>query len=494
MKFIGLRLDEHDSNVSYFDGSVVRYYNSERDYQIKHHGFDDQNHWTNVLKKWNVNPSEIDAIAIVKDDNGVSNVFGGSLYKHIGIKLFKLLGFDCPIVQIDHHYAHHLSTWTLGVNPTVGVVFDGFGDDYITHSIFREDKRILTHQIDKYISLGMLLSTIGEDIGMSGNKLDHAGKIMAMKAFGKPFTTDQKYNLENYHSVWKEGKDWANLSYTNKDQFQTICDWVSEAHTITEQVYADHFLEHTTEDDIISYSGGIAQNTVINSVIREIRPALHIPPHCNDAGLSLGCIEFLRKYYDQEEFDTSEFPYWQEDEAPIDPPSDATIKQTAELLARGKVVAWYQGHGEVGPRALGNRSILMNPTLASGKNKINMVKRREKFRPFGASVLEEKASEYFDFPHTSPYMLYVMNHLDPKSFPAVSHVDGTCRAQTVSREQRTYYTLIEEFEKLTGVPMLLNTSLNVAGKPICGTKANALQVLCDTRMNTLVYGDEIING
>ena len=87
-----------------------------------------------------------------------------------------------------------------------------------------------------------------------------------------------------------------------------------------------------------------------------------------------------------------------------------------------------------------------------------------------------------------------MNHLDTKSFPAVTHVDGTCRAQTVSKDQRTYYALIEEFERLTGVPMLLNTSLNVAGKPICGTKANALQVLCDTRIDTLVYGDEIING
>ena len=137
MKFIGLRLDEHDSNVSYFDGSVVRYYNSERDYQIKHHGFGDYNHWTNILKKWNVNPSEITAIAIVKDDNGVTDGFDGRLYKHIGIDLFKLLGFDCPIVQIDHHYAHHLSTWTLGVNPTVGVVFDGFGDDYI-HIVFSE--------------------------------------------------------------------------------------------------------------------------------------------------------------------------------------------------------------------------------------------------------------------------------------------------------------------------------------------------------------------
>tara|TARA_A200000159_G_scaffold2987_1_gene3078 strand:+ start:1387 stop:2859 length:1473 start_codon:yes stop_codon:yes gene_type:complete len=489
MKFIGLRLDEHDSNVSYFDGSVVRYYNSERDYQIKHHGFNDHNHWIHVLKKWNVNPSEIGAIAIVQDDKGSND---DRLYKQIVSKLFNHLGFDCPVWKVDHHYAHHLSTWTLGINPTVGVVFDGFGDDFITHSIFRDDKRIVKHRIDQYKSLGMILSTVGKDIKLKGDALDHAGKIMAMKAFGDPYVSDKKYDLLNYYPVWSD-KGWKELSYKDSKDFKEICNLVSEAHTITEQVYVDHFLEHTTRDDIIAYSGGIAQNTVINSELRKVRPALHIPPHCNDAGLSLGCVEFLRRLYDQEEFDTSEFPFWQEDEAPVDRPSDATIKHTAELLARGKVIAWYQGHGEVGPRALGNRSILMSPTVASGKNKINMVKKRERFRPFGASVLEDKASEYFDFPHTSPYMLYVMNHLDTKSFPAVTHVDGTCRAQTVSKELETYYALIEEFGRLTGVPMLLNTSLNVAGKPICGTKANALQVLCDTKLNTLVYGDEIIN-
>ena len=168
--------------------------------------------------------------------------------------------------------------------------------------------------------------------------------------------------------------------------------------TVTEKVYVDTFERYTEVDDVICYSGGVAQNTVINSEIRKVRPDLHIPPHCNDSGLSLGAVEFLRRYYDQEDFDTTGFPFWQDDEAPSTPPSIKTIKETAERLARGEIVAWYQGHGEVGPRALGNRSILMNPSVENGKSVINgKVKNREFYRPFGASVLEEKAKNYFDF-------------------------------------------------------------------------------------------------
>ena len=141
-------------------------------------------------------------------------------------------------------------------------------------------------------------------------------------------------------------------------------------------------------------------------------------------------------------------------------PSKSTIKQTAERLARGEIVGWYQGHGEVGPRALGNRSILMNPSIPNGKDIINSkVKHREFFRPFGASVLADKAHKYFDFPHPSPYMLYVMDMIDTELYPPVTHADGTCRAQTVSQDLEVYYSLIEEFESLTGIPTVSYTHL-----------------------------------
>ena len=504
MKFIGLRLDDHDSNITYTDGTKVKYTNCERNIQDKHYGLKDLNTWIQIIKKWGINPSEVDAIAISMDR--FSHYFldynEDCLFNEIKLKIFNLLGFECPIYRVDHHYCHALSVWPLGIKPTVSIVSDGFGDDRVNFSVFRDDKIIVRYReqeerngIIPYQSLAMILSDVGQSIDMQGNPLDHAGKIMGMKAYGATHEVKKlRYDLKNLQTAWKSFP-WNSVSIKTDKHFPTICDWVSKAHTISEKVYVNAFLEYTNEDDVIGYTGGVAQNTVINSEIIKVRPNLHVAPHCSDCGLSLGAVEFLRKYYDQEEFDNTGYPFWEDDEAPSTMPSKSTIKQTAERLARGEIVGWYQGHGEVGPRALGNRSILMNPSIPDGKKIINeKVKNREYFRPFGASVLEEKAHNYFDFPHTSPYMLYVMDMIDMELYPPVTHIDGTCRAQTVSQDLEVYYSLIEEFESLTGIPMLLNTSLNVGGKPIAACKENALDLWCNTELNTLVFGDEVFSN
>ena len=498
MKFIGLRLDDHDSNITYTDGTKVKYTNCERNYQLKHYGLADLNTWIQTINRWKVNPSEVDAIAISIDQFTHTNLEydDSDLFNCIEIKLFRVLGFECPIFRVDHHYCHALSLWPLGVKPTINIVSDAFGDRLINFSVFKDDKIIQRYQVEEnkqFESVAMCMSNIGDTINITGNPLDHAGKIMGMKAYGKASNYSNKFfDLENLHQSWYSFP-WDTVSIDRSwEDFYQICDWVSIAHSVTEKVYADTFNRFTEVEDIIGYSGGVAQNTVINTEIRKSRPNLHIPPHCNDSGLSLGAVEFLRKYYDQEEFDRTGFPFWQDDEAPSELPSKLTIKQTAERLARGEIVGWYQGHGEVGPRALGNRSILMNPSMPDGKDIINSkVKHREFYRPFGASVLEDKAYKYFDFPHPSPYMLYVMGMINTELFPSVTHADGTCRAQTVSQDLEVYYSLIEEFESLTGIPMLLNTSLNVGGKPIAGYKENALDLWCNTQLDTLVFGDEV---
>jgi carbamoyltransferase len=503
MKFIGLRLDDHDTNITYTDGVNVKYTNCERNTQKKHHGYNDLNSWIQIIKKWGINPSEVDAIAIIMDKFLHINVEyeEEKLFNQIELKIFKVLGFDCPVYRVDHHYCHALSVWPLGVKPTVSIVSDGFGDDKINFSVFRDDKIVIRFKEgtprNGYVpfeSVAMSLSAVGDALNIDGDPLDHAGKIMGLVAYGANYNYDKKmFNLENLSKAWM-AFTWDSLKLKENKDFPTICDWVTKAHSVTEKVYVDAFEKYTNLDDVISYSGGVAQNTVINTRIRKVRPDLHIPPHCNDSGLSLGAVEFLRKYYDQEDFDTSGFPFWEDDQAPSDLPSKKTIKETAERLARGEIVAWYQGHGEVGPRALGNRSILMNPSIKNGKVIINgKVKNREHFRPFGASVLEGKANNYFDFPHASPYMLYVMDMIDDELYPPVTHLDGTCRAQTVSQDLEVYYSLIEEFELLTGIPMLLNTSLNVGGKPIAAYKENALDLWCNTDLDTLVFGDEVFS-
>ncbi len=507
MRLLGLRVCAHDTNITYYDGEKLRYRSFERDFQFKHFGKFSRMGWIRVLDDWNVTPSEIDSIGIVMDESPV-------IEGETEIPLFRDVGFTCPIHRIEHHRAHVLSCWPLGVEANLHFVLDAFGDDYTYRSVFRDNERI-DHAISKEIgsgildtrtedltpeiiqeankipSLGFIMTRIGSYLGIDGHYLDQAGKIMAIKAFGRKDCPDVKYvdDIDRLNEVWDFGFLDHNINSLTSEY---LWDYIATAHEYTERIYLNHFRKFVKDGDVIGYSGGIAQNTIINKVLRDNFPNIIIPPHANDQGLSLGCIEYLRRIYGLPEFDRSGFPFWQDDQSPKERPSDETIKKTAQILADGGIVGWYQGHGEVGPRALGNRSILMSPVVEGGKDYINeKVKHREPYRPFGASVLEEKVSQYFYWNGPSPYMLYVADVLEPDLFPAITHVDGTCRHQTVSKEHEDYYRLISEFEKLTGLPILLNTSLNNGGKPIAGRMADAFELYHTTNLDSLVVGDDL---
>ena len=173
---------------------------------------------------------------------------------------------------------------------------------------------------------------------------------------------------------------------------------------------------------------------------------------------------------------------------------ESLLKKTAQLIADGNIVGWYQGKMEWGPRALGNRSILADPRREDMKDILNAkIKHRESFRPFAPSILEEYASDYFDIDVPSPYMLMVSPVRKPKEIPAVTHVDGTGRLQTVSKtSNRLYYDLINEFYKITNVPVIINTSMNVMGEPIVNTPKHAYSMILKTDMDYLVMGNHII--
>ena len=170
------------------------------------------------------------------------------------------------------------------------------------------------------------------------------------------------------------------------------------------------------------------------------------------------------------------------------------LKKTAKLIADGNVVGWYQGKMEWGPRALGNRSILADPRRADMKDILNAkIKHRESFRPFAPSILEEFTAEYFEIDIPSPYMLMVAPVKKPKDIPAVTHVDGTGRLQTVSKESNElYYNLINEFNKITGVPVIINTSMNVMGEPIVNTPEQAYSMITKTDMDYIVMGNYLV--
>lgn len=169
---------------------------------------------------------------------------------------------------------------------------------------------------------------------------------------------------------------------------------------------------------------------------------------------------------------------------------ETTARDVAQLIADGNIVCLYQGRSEAGPRALGNRSILFDPTVKDGKDIVNEVKHREWFRPFAGTVLAEKANDWFDFKSRkdSPFMMYAVDVLEDKRdiIPAITHVDGTCRIQTVTNAQNHhYYTLISEFNEIKGVPILFNTSFNLAGDPLVETVKEALKTLKDSDLKYL---------
>jgi carbamoyltransferase len=259
-------------------------------------------------------------------------------------------------------------------------------------------------------------------------------------------------------------------------------------------------------------AGGIALNSVANGKILGRTPfqQLFVQPAAKDSGLALG--KALAAFYHFEENHGIELDYrgyylgapygYDATIASVrsDPAfttttleGDALYASVARLLADGKIVAWFQGGCEFGPRALGHRSILCNPMLADMKDVLNArVKHREAFRPFAPSVLAEHAKDYFAITVPSPYMLLVAD-VTSDAIPAVTHVDHSARLQTLDRAtDERFYKLISAFRDITGVPVLLNTSFNVRGQPIVETPDEAVSTFRDTEIDVLVLGDHVI--
>ena len=280
---------------------------------------------------------------------------------------------------------------------------------------------------------------------------------------------------------------------------------------------AEHVFKKTKKKNLC-LGGGVALNGVANNKLLQDGPfeKLHIPPSPGDAGSAVGCAQY--SYFCHEnnkreiQFDTKRIqnniylgPSYSNDEIKLYLEDnnieykffekESLLQTTAKLISDGNVVGWFQGRMEWGPRALGNRSILADPRLSEMKDILNeKIKHRESFRPFAPSILEEYVSEYFELDVPSPYMLLVAKIKKPDKIPAVTHIDGTGRLQSVSKNVNPlYYDLINEFHKITGVPVIINTSMNVMGEPIVNTPEQAHAMILKTDMDYLVMGDFILS-
>lgn len=489
MKILGIRLN-HDSNLTYFDGDKLYYYKAERDKQIKHLAYHLDEFNIDDLKEaervFNIDINDIDYIGIVIEDNYSHGPFPDE------IKVFQSI--KAPIIRVNHHLAHALSGFMLYDNePNVHIVIDGWGDHDTAWSVIKNNTLVEHGSLRKHGSIGTQMGHAGTILSIeSANKLDYAGKIMALQSYGK---VDHDYlDLISHYDMYSV-KEMFNvdhwLSYKGDLLVakHTIIDWIATVHKHVEKVLLEFFMKYCDKNDIISYSGGVAQNVVWNTILKKHFKNLIILPHSSDEGLSLGCVEYIRRKFKLPKISVDNFPYIQLDEG-TEPVSKKTIFEVAELLANNEIVGWYQNNGEIGPRALGNRSILMDPRRSNGKYYVNQIKKREMYRPFGASILHPYKSTYFDNDINDSYMLYTAN-CKVDTLESILHVDKSCRVQSVELNDSPFSKLLQKFYELTGCPILLNTSLNVNGKPIAGHHNDAFDLLGTSDLKYLCIGDTI---
>jgi carbamoyltransferase len=499
MNFLGISLRNHDANITYSTGNKIKYLKFEREFQIKHYGNINYYLLEYIINKWDIKVNKINAIAYVGDMNfhNLSSSSDNSwfnsnvMYEKFKPKDFYYEKFKCPFFRVNHHYAHSLSMWPLINKTDVDFVCDAMGDLEDTYSVFKNNERIKNFEESEASSFGIMLNQQAHKFNISGLWQDLAGKLMGLKSYGKidyEYINLFKDDIKEMFNLFVDRKYYRTKTKLEKNELNRL----ASCHFKAEQMILSHFNNFAKKDDIISFSGGVSQNSVLNTVLKSKFKNLHIPPHGTDDGLSLGLIEFLRQKYNQEPFEKTNFPFWQDDFCPKNEPSDQTILKTAELLANNKIVGWFQGNGELGPRALGNRSIFMNPTILNGRTLINQkIKKREGLRPFGASILEDHTKKYFNCDHKSEYMLYVTEIFDKKKFNSITHIDGTCRIQTVGNNFKTFKRLLDCFYKITGIPMLLNTSMNINGQPIASRSIDALELFSNTELDVLVIGNDL---
>jgi carbamoyltransferase len=269
--------------------------------------------------------------------------------------------------------------------------------------------------------------------------------------------------------------------------------------------------KNETGKDKLCLAGGVALNSVANGKLlkSELYDDVYIPPTAGDDGTSLGGA----LYYHHCELNNDERysitpsmgPEYDDEDivSALDRfnleyrKSENVCEKAAQYLANDKIVGWFQGRMEMGPRVLGNRSILGNPQQDEVKRVLNSrVKFREAFRPFAPSILLEDVDEWFDYDDPSPYMILVYDVLPEKreQVPGITHVDGTGRLQTVSEEDNErYHRLISAFKERTGVPIVVNTSFNIKGEPIVNTPIDAIRCFLGNGIDYLVMGDYVVD-
>jgi carbamoyltransferase len=280
MKLLSMALGEHDSNFSFYDGKNVKYYKTERVHQIKHHTLTDLNSWKKeIFDVWGLNFNEVDEIAIVIDPWIYKLPYEKYFFP---VKKFNSLDVNCEVTQINHHYAHALSSRMLGES-SIDFVFDGFGDPDVSWSVFKNDKLIEKGSVEKNGSLGILIAEAAVFMGVKAKHgLDLAGKFMGLQSYGnidyEYLKFLNKFDLYNVKNVFNYN-NWVSHKKDETVANLTKLDWARTIHFRVGEILVNYFKTHASSNDTISFSGGVAQNIIWNTELRKQFPKIIIPPH-----------------------------------------------------------------------------------------------------------------------------------------------------------------------------------------------------------------------
>jgi len=436
---------------------------------------------------------------------------------------------------VNHHLAHASSAYYIsGFDESAILTLDGSGERETCVIYYAKGNQITKIQ-DILVypeSLGFIYTIIANHLGLGW--IEGPGKLMGLAGYGTPLpelfndiiilNSDIKCPIKidlsffNYHiggtGLTAKGLErfgqprqaGEELSKKHYDLAASIQQMLEKAvmHVVS---FIPKVIPQTRN---LCFSGGIALNVRANRVILDsgLFDNFFIPPHVYDAGTSLGCALYLNAKYNGnhnykfnvycgpniEDFDISYALTKFKDSLRWEKLDEHSLcVKAAQYIKDNKIIGWSQGGMEYGPRALGNRSILTNPMNANAKDELNSkVKHRESFRPYAPSVLQEESRKWFDLTKPSPFMLIEAYVLPEKRsiVPGITHVDGTSRIQTVTKEDNPmYYNLIECFFQVTGVPLVLNTSFNRHGEPVVNKPDEAISILMETGMDALFIGN-----
>lgn len=557
LNIIGIAAGYHDSSCALLqDGVLVAAAQEERFSRVKNDKSFPRRAFRYCLEAGGLTITDVDCVAYYEDpcqklgrqlwmgfmpnlpEARRESIFDRLVRSQPQEMIRNLFGYDGPIEMSDHHLSHAASSYYFsGFEESAILTVDGVGDwPTTTYGSGKGPHVERFEQVDFPDSLGFLYSAITSYLGFEVNEGEY--KVMGLAPYGEPLYADRIRNLVEMAS---EGQYRLNMKYfafltedsmytehlstllgrpprepeSEIEQYHT--DVAKSVQVVLEEVLLEktRYLHTKVPSENLCMAGGVALNVVANGRCLKEGPfkRLFVQPAAGDAGGSVGAAAVAHVRL------TGEAPArTRQRHVYLGPAASADdthhilkttsakfldfrgreadlINFTVERLLEGKVIGWSQGRMEFGPRSLGARSILGDPRRPEMRDRINaLVKMREAFRPFAPAVLESKAAEHFDIDHPSPFMLETCQVISPIDLPAITHIDGSARVQTVDAETNPRFAaLIEEFDRRTGCPILLNTSFNVRGEPIVCTPVDAMLCFARSQIDFLVVEDFVID-